>query len=127
MTENTSQAGSQTARQVFEQDVIARARTDAAFRADLLADPRQTVRRVYGIELPASIELRVVEETPSVFYLVLPAASEELSDEQLASVSGGVGMGGMASAACGLESAVAAAGTLACGASFAAGQGFTRG
>jgi hypothetical protein len=79
-------------RQDFEREVITRAGTDPAFRAELLADPRAAVKKTYGVDLPPSIELRVVEETPSVFYLVLPLKSAELTDEQLAAVAGGSGL-----------------------------------
>ncbi len=79
-------------RQDFERDVIARAGADPAFRAELLADPRAAIKKAYGVDLPPSLELRVVEETPSVFYLVLPLQSEELTDEQLAAVAGGAGI-----------------------------------
>ena len=79
-------------RQDFEREVIARAGADPAFRAELLADPRAAVKKAYGVDLPPSIELRVVEETPSVFYLVLPLQSAELTDEQLAAVAGGSGL-----------------------------------
>ena len=79
-------------RQDFERDVITRAGADPAFRAELLADPRAAIKKAYGVELPPSLELRVVEETPSVFYLVLPLQSEELTDEQLAAVAGGAGI-----------------------------------
>ena len=79
-------------RQDFEREVIARAGSDPAFRAGLLADPRAAIKMAYGVDLPPSLELRVVEETPTVFYLVLPLHSEELTDEQLAAVAGGAGI-----------------------------------
>jgi len=92
MAEETAAVGASSSRQEFERDIIARARGDAAFRAELLADPRAAIKKTYGVELPPSIELRVVEETPSVFYLVLPLQGEELTDEQLAAVAGGTGL-----------------------------------
>lgn len=91
MAEETAAVGASSSRQEFERDVIARARADAAFRAELLADPRAAIKKAYGVHLPPAIDLRVVEETPSVFYLVLPLQGEELTDEQLAAVAGGTG------------------------------------
>jgi hypothetical protein len=91
MTENTPQADPLSSRREFEADVVVRAKADAAFRAELLADSRAAIRKVYGVELPPSIELRVVEETPTTFYLVLPLQTDELTDEQLGAVAGGAG------------------------------------
>jgi hypothetical protein len=81
-----------TSRQDFEKEVIRRAATDADFRHRLLADPRATLEATYAMELPHGIELQVLEETPSKFYLVLPVVANELTDEQLAGVAGGTGM-----------------------------------
>ena len=91
MTEKTP-ATAAPSRQDFEREVITRSGADPAFRAELLADPRAAIKKAYGVDLPPSIELRVVEETPSVFYLVLPLQGEELTDEQLAAVAGGTGL-----------------------------------
>jgi hypothetical protein len=69
--------------------VVAKAWADDAFKARLLADPA-TVLREEGVPVPTYAELRAVENTDKVFYLVLPQApSEDLSDEQLNQVSGG--------------------------------------
>jgi hypothetical protein len=95
MAEETAAAGASSSRQEFERDIIARAGADAAFRAELLADPRAAIKKAYGVDLPPSLELRVVQETPSVFYLVLPLHGEELTDEQLAAVAGGAGVAGL--------------------------------
>ena len=95
MTDRTKAPGGPPTRQDFERDVIARARADAAFRADLIADPRAAIRKAYGLELPPSVELRVVEETPSVFYLVLPLSSQALTDEQVSAVAGAAGVSGL--------------------------------
>lgn len=92
MTENTSPSGQSPSRRDFERDVIMRAQKDAGFRRQLLADPRAALKAAYGLELPPEIDLHVVEESPSKFFLVLPPQTAELTDEQLASVAGGVGV-----------------------------------
>jgi len=95
MSEAAPNTGGQSvSRQTFEKDVVFRACADPAFRHQLLADPRAAIQAAYGLELPPDIEIHVLEETPSRFYLVLPAVSEELTDEQLAGVAGGTGMQG---------------------------------
>jgi hypothetical protein len=95
MTETTPQTDVLSSRQAFERDVLARASADAAFRAALLTDTRAAIKNAYDLELPPSIDLRVVEETPSTFYLVLPAQTAVLTDEQLAAVAGGAAGAGI--------------------------------
>lgn len=63
--------------------------SDPAFKQRLVDDPA-TVLREQGTPVPEGVEVRVVENTDQVFYMVLPPApSEEISDEQLETVSGG--------------------------------------
>ncbi len=44
---------------------------DKKFKTRLLAEPA-TVMKEYGMEIPAGIEIRVVEQTPDVVHIVLP-------------------------------------------------------
>ena len=73
--------------------ITERAAKDPAFRRDLLADPKGVLARELAVALPDFLEVRVLEETPTKVYLVLPAAppaaGAELSDEQLEGVAGG--------------------------------------
>jgi hypothetical protein len=71
--------------------VVAKAWTDEAFRQQLLAEPA-TVLREQGIDFPAGLEVRVVEDTEQVRHLVLPRrpAEGELSEAELDQVAGGV-------------------------------------
>jgi hypothetical protein len=91
MNEDSSQNARSLSRQEFEKDVILRARKDPAFKQQLLVDPKGAMRATYGVDTPREVELQVLQETPSKFYLVLPFEPEELTDEQLAAVAGGVG------------------------------------
>ena len=73
--------------------VMARAWADEDFKAELLANPT-AVLRDNGLAIPDGLEVRLFENTESVVYLpMLPKPSEELSDEQLAQVSGGTTAG----------------------------------
>jgi len=60
-----------------------------------LLDQPVLVLREYGIEVPAGVEVRVVENTDKVSYLVLPAKhsgdAAELTAGQLSAVRGGEG------------------------------------
>src|SRR5262249_19070140 len=60
-----------------------------AFRQQLLADPRAAIAAEIGRAVPEEMEIRVVEETASVRYLVLPRNTAQLSDEQLDLTAGG--------------------------------------
>ena len=67
--------------------------TDPAFKRELIADPRGTLQRALGAQLPEKIKISVLEETPEQFYIVLPPAalfpSGELADAELEMVVGG--------------------------------------
>jgi hypothetical protein len=70
--------------------LVARAWGDEAFKERLLATPA-VVLAEQGIPVPPGIEVRVHENTASVFHLTLPPQpGEELSDDQLDGMAGGV-------------------------------------
>src|SRR5476649_2672726 len=72
-------------------DVLSKTWTDETFRLKLLSNPA-AVLKAEGVELPAGVEVRVVEDTDRLFHLVLPVKTTlegELSDDDLANVSGG--------------------------------------
>jgi len=71
--------------------VIEKARTDAAFRSQLQSNPKAAVESELGISIPADLNVKVVEEKPNEFYIVLPPKEQsgQLSDAQLAGVAGG--------------------------------------
>lgn len=81
------------ARQRLETQVLERAAKDPQFREQLKRDPRGTVVRDIGVQIPTDITVEVVEETPSKVYLVLPAAAAQpgqgLTDQDLEAVAGG--------------------------------------
>jgi hypothetical protein len=73
-----------------EQRIRERAAADVDFRAQLRADPRAALAAELGTEIPAEITVHVHEESLSDVHLVLPAATEDLSDADLEAVSGGL-------------------------------------
>lgn len=81
------------AQQNIEGQVIDRAAKDPQFREQLKDDPRGTVSRDFGVQVPPDMTVEVLEETPSTVYLVLPAApvqrGQELSANELEAVAGG--------------------------------------
>ena len=68
--------------------VIAKAWSDADFKARLLANPAETLQ-AEGIEIPAGVKVNVVENTKEQFYFVIPNKVDELSEEDLDKVAGG--------------------------------------
>jgi hypothetical protein len=79
-------------RKQIEAMLIARCWEDEKFRKKLLADPRGTVAEAFGFELPASVTVKVQEESPNALVLSLPAKpgpAGELSDVELEQVAGG--------------------------------------
>jgi hypothetical protein len=89
-----------SSRRDVEEYLVSRATKDETFLAELRADPKAVVERELAnllpgfVQLPSSMEIEIVEETPTKLYLVLPPRpmpeDGELSDSQLEAVAGGV-------------------------------------
>lgn len=83
--------------QGIQERVVSRATVDPEFRKQLLANPRAAIQREAGVELPAGIEINVVEELEKGLYVVLPpdagaaTPGAALSDQELEAVVGGGG------------------------------------
>ena len=85
-------------RKLLEEQLIAKAIKDEAFRKNLLENPKAAIEEETGIKLPESINLKVLEENPLTFYLILPPkinseTEDELSEAELEMVSGGYDWG----------------------------------
>ena len=70
-------------------EIVAQTWQNPPFRQRVLTDP-SSVLRERGIELPAGVQVRVVEDTDETIHLVLPPPPGELSDEQLDELAGGL-------------------------------------
>ena len=69
-------------------EVIARATRDLAFRQQFLADPKALLIAA-GAEIGAAVEIRALENTNRLRYIVLSADAAELTEAQLGSMAGG--------------------------------------
>ena len=71
--------------------IIAKTWSDPAFKQKLMANPAATLM-AEGIDVPAGMDVRAVENTDKVFHMVLLAKPKpgELEDEALDKVSGGL-------------------------------------
>ena len=64
---------------------------DEALKARFMADPKAVLAE-HGMDVPANIDVNVVENTDNTVHITMPRAptgSENLSDEELASAAGG--------------------------------------
>ena len=69
--------------------ILSKAAEDGDFRARLVADPRAAISAEIGANIPDEFSLSVHEDSATTAHLVLPP-SPELTDAELAQVSGGV-------------------------------------
>ena len=79
-----------TASQI-QQQLLAKAEEDAAFRAQLLENPRAAIKDATGLMVPDGINVRVLEDNAADVHLVLPPEGRNLSDREIGGVVGGVG------------------------------------
>jgi hypothetical protein len=70
--------------------IVAKAWQDEAFKKQLVANPKAVFTQE-GIDMPAGVQIHVVENTPTLLHLTLPAmpGEGEISDGQLDAVAGG--------------------------------------
>ncbi len=80
-------------RQDIEAHMIAQAWKDDAYKQELLSNSKAVIEREFGVQLPAKVNVHVMEEDSTNLYFVLPSrpnlSNTELSDEQLEAVAGG--------------------------------------
>jgi len=70
--------------------VATKAYADPAFRESLKADAKSAIEGLLNTSLP-DVSINIIEDSDSqVNFVIPPAASDELSDEQLEAVSGGL-------------------------------------
>lgn len=79
----------------YELDIIVKAWRDERFRKDLLSDPKKAIENEFGISVPQDMKISVHEENDSSIHLIVPSVpsnftSEDLSDDELKEVIGGV-------------------------------------
>ncbi len=73
--------------------IVEQAQTNPEYYNQLMKDPRSLMSRQLGTEIPANVTIKVIEESPDTYYVVLPYQPKEgaeLSDADLEKVAGGI-------------------------------------
>ena len=73
--------------------ILSKAEEDAEFRALLIADPKAAISAEIGQSIPDSFDVAVHEDSYTTTHLVL-SPSPQLTEAELAQVSGGTTWGG---------------------------------
>jgi hypothetical protein len=68
--------------------IVDRAQADPAFRARLLESPHEALAEELGVELPAGLEVVVVEERPDLVAIVLPVDLGGLGQDAVWAMTG---------------------------------------
>jgi hypothetical protein len=80
-------------RREIEAHIIAQTWKDEAYKQELFINPKAVIEREFGTQFPSHVNVQVLEENPTTFYLVLPqppgTSGMELSEEQLEAIAGG--------------------------------------
>ena len=80
-------------RSEMEALIVQRAWKDDAFRDEFVADPKATIEKYSGQKLPAELKIVALAEDDKTIHFVIPpkpANADELSDEDLEKVAGGI-------------------------------------
>ena len=71
--------------------ILRKAEEDGEFRSRLIADPKAAISAETGTTIPDGFDIVVHEDSATTAHLVLPP-SEELSEAEMESVTGGMGI-----------------------------------
>ncbi|MDX2081907.1 MAG: NHLP leader peptide family RiPP precursor [Terrimicrobiaceae bacterium] len=91
MSTSTSPNLHAMSRREIEDYLVERCLLEDSFRVRLLSNPKETLRGL-GLDVSDTIDVRVLEESPKCFYIVLPRVLNEspaLDDQEMDSLSGG--------------------------------------
>jgi len=79
-------------RKVMEKKIIEKARTDKAFKKELLENPAGALKKLFGFDIPANIKISVLEEKTDHLYVVLPVNPDdiELPADMVKKIAGGI-------------------------------------
>lgn len=71
--------------------IVQKAAEDEGFRLALLSDPKSALEKELGVVIPEDIKIEVHVESMKALHLIIPAAhTDELTDDDLDAIAGGV-------------------------------------
>jgi len=73
----------------LQSQIVRKAWEDDNFKQALEKDPHQVLKNEFKFSIPDDVEIKVVEESSKVVYLVLPLNPDNLPDEILDKAAGG--------------------------------------
>lgn len=76
-------------KQEFLNKIVKLAAEKPEFKEKLLQNPQEAIQSLVSFTLPEQFEIVVHEDTPNKINIVLPDTSGELSEIELAAISGG--------------------------------------
>lgn len=62
-----------------ETQLITKALQDPAFKEELIRNTRKVIAKEFCTQLPGTLEIRVLEETEKVLYIVLPYVADTMT------------------------------------------------
>ena len=65
-------------RRDLENFLIAKAIEDSYFRKELIENPKIAIAREFGAQLPAEIDIKILEETDKELYIILPLVTKKI-------------------------------------------------
>ena len=71
----------------IRRQITDKAITDDTFRAALVSEPKETISKELGFDLPDDVQIKVHVSDENTLHLALPAT--ELSEEQLEAIAAG--------------------------------------
>jgi hypothetical protein len=79
----------------YELDIIVKAWRDPRFRKRLLENPKKAIEEEFSVHVPKDMKIFVHEENDNSLHLIVPSVpsnfyTEDLSDDELKEVIGGV-------------------------------------
>ena len=80
-------------RRDIEAQITAKAWKEESFKQELLTNPKSIFEQEFGVQLPAEINVQVIEENPTSLHFVIPMRPQvpghELNEEELETIAGG--------------------------------------
>ena len=84
-------------RRDIEARIIAKAWKDETYKQELLAKPKAVIEREFKVQLPAEVNVQVIEENTTSLCFVLPMRPDipgyELDESELEAIAGGGRLG----------------------------------